>query len=837
MVLGPSTETLKPLYVIDGVIIESNAEGSALGGPGTSPLNNINPADIASIDVLKDAASAAIYGSRGSNGVVIITTKGGNFNQPAQVSVSQQLGMTDPTEQYDLLSGPEYAEYWNQAWIASGRDPSSSLVYDDPASEPDANWIDLVTRTGSLSQTNVNVQGGTSDLAYFISGGYRDEKGWTRGTELQRYNFNMNLEQRFGDRWSVGLRLSPSRTVNTRQNEDNNVASPQTYAGLAFPNVEPYDDQGNARGGFLRPSIGLSQFAGSPLINILDQDITLTTNQVLSQASVSFRPIERLQLESRFGVQFLSLRDNQRSGELTTDGFGSNGTGFAQYQEFLDYTWSNTATYAIEVGRSEFDLLAGFEMQRKTQTTLDVSGNTFGNDRLPTLNSAAEITDGGGFNTEANFVGYIGRIGYAFDNQLFVNLTARYDGSSRFGAENLYGFFPAISAAYDFADIINVGPKALSQFKLRASVGQTGNAGIGNFASLPLVQFGNDYNMTPGSIINQLANPDLTWERGTAFDIAVDFEAFDNRLTGSVGYYNRVTSDLLFNIPIPLTAGIGSGEVTVNAGEILNRGVEFQASVNIIQREDLIWSFRFNGATLHNEVKELVDNDGDNEPDDIISGQQLIRVGERLGSWYMPEYAGVDPENGDALFFNAEGEATSTYQQGDARRILGNPLPDFQGGFGTNLYFKGVDLAVWFEAALGHELYLSEGRFIRNNMAATWNQTRDMLNSWTPENTITDVPEARAFIPNGNQHSSRYLSDASFLRLRNVQIGYTFSDLNERGASLRLYLSGQNLLTFTDFEGLDPEANGDDINGWQRGDIFFSRPQSRIVTFGLNLNL
>jgi hypothetical protein len=427
------------------------------------------------------------------------------------------------------------------------------------------------------------------------------------------------------------------------------------------------------------------------------------------------------------------------------------------------------------------------------------------------------------------------RLGYAFDNRLFVNLSARYDGSSRFGAENIYGLFPAISAAYELSDLINA-PQVVNNLKLRASYGITGNAGIGNFSSRGLVAFGNDYNFTPGFILDQLANPELTWEQANTLDVGISFELLKNRITGELIYYNKTTTDLLFEVPIPLTAGVGSGQITLNAGEILNRGFEFQAAFNIIQKRDVQWSVRVNGATLTNEVKELVDNNGDGEPDDIISGRQLIRVGEALGSWYIPEYAGVDPENGNALFYNASGEITSTYAEGDARRILGNPLPDFQGGIGTNLYFKGLDVNVFFETALGHQLYLSEGRFISNNLSATWNQSIDQLNSWTPENRITDVPEARRS-SNGNQHSSRYLSDASFVRLRNVQVGYTLEDLNDRGANVRFFLSGQNLLTFTDFDGLDPEASNDDVNGWQRGNIFFSRPQSRIVTFGINLNL
>ncbi|MEL6274790.1 MAG: SusC/RagA family TonB-linked outer membrane protein, partial [Bacteroidota bacterium] len=535
--IGSINSDNQPLYVVDGVIMEANIEGFQLGGPGTNPLVNINPADIESIDVLKDAASAAIYGSRGSNGVVIITTKSGEFNQQARVSVNHYTGFTEPTEQYDLLSGPEYAAFWNQAFLAGGGDPASTDLYADPASEPDAQWLDRVTRTGSINETSANVSGGTNSLSYFIGGTYRDENGWVESTNLKRYSFRLNLEQRLGDKWRVGLNLNPTRTVNNRQNEDNNVASPQTYAALAFPNLDPFDENGNTRGGILRTSTGRAQFAGSPLINIEGQDVSLTTNQLIAKTFVSFQPLDGLTLKTEFGSQFLSLTDFTKASSETTDGFGSGGTASAQYQEVLNYTWESTASYLLDFGNSTLDLLAGISLQNNRQRTLDVNGNTFADDRLLTLNSAAEITGGGGFNTQYRFVGYLVRAGYSLNDKLFINASARLDGSSRFGSDNYYGLFPAISAGYDFAE--DLGSNVFSQLKLRASYGLTGNAGIGNFDSRGLVAFGNDYAGVPGFLLSQLDNTELTWETASTFDVAVDFELANGRIGGSIGYFNK----------------------------------------------------------------------------------------------------------------------------------------------------------------------------------------------------------------------------------------------------------------------------------------------------------
>lgn len=829
--VGSINSDNQPLYVVDGVIMEANIEGLALGGPGTNPLVNINPADIESIDVLKDAASAAIYGSRGSNGVVIITTKSGSFNQKAKVAVNTYFGLTNPTDQYELLSGPQYAEYWNRAFLAAGGDPASAQIYADPASEPDAQWLDLVTREGQVQETSANVSGGTNTISYFIGGTYRDEDGWVESTNLKRYSLRMNLEARLGDKWRAGLNLNPTRTVNNRQNEDNNVASPQTYAALAFPNLDPFDENGNTRGGIIRTSTGRAQFAGNPLINIEGQDISLTTNQVLAKTFVEFQPIEGLRLRSEFGTQFLSLSDFQKSSSLTTDGFGSGGTGQAQNQEVINYTWDNTASYLFDFGRSSLDVLGGFSVQNNSQRTLNVNGNTFADDRLLTLNSAAEITGGGGFNTGYRFVGYLARAIYSFDDKFFLNASARYDGSSRFGRDNIYGLFPAVSAAYDISRDIE---SPFSQLKLRASYGLTGNAGIGNFAPAGLVGFGNDYNAIPGFLLTQLENTELTWETARTFDVALDFTLASGFLDGTVGFYNKTSSDLLLAVPQPQTNGISS--LTLNAGEIQNTGIEFALNFSLINKPDFKWNFNINGATLKNEVKELVDNNGDGEPDDITSGQSLVRVGESIGSFYLIPYAGVDPENGDALFTNADGETSSTYPGGDSRIIAGNPLPDFSGGFGSNLMFKNIDFTFFFQASLGHQLYVSEGRFVENNLGATWNQRTTQLDAWTPDNTITNVPEARQGVTNGSQHSTRYISDADYLRLRNVQLGYTFDGLGKDGGSARVYVSGANLLTFTDFAGLDPEASGQDSNGYVQGNLFFSRPQTKTVTLGLNLN-
>jgi len=835
--VGSINASNQPLYVVDGVIINGNIESqNALGGPGTNPLVNINPNDIESVDVLKDAAAAAIYGSRGSNGVILITTKSGKFNQRPTAQVNYYAGWSEPTNQFDMLNGQQYAELWNRAARAVGLTPEDNPeTFYDVAAQPSTDWFDETIRDRAFVQeTSASVRGGTQTTKYYFGGTYRDEDGFVETTNLQRYSFRANIDQIISDKFTAGIQINPTRTVNDRQNEDNNVASPQTYAALFFPNVDARDENGEVRDGIVRTSIGRAQFAGTPLGNLVGQDITTTTTQILANAYLEYRPIPKLTLRTSLGSQYLQIVDKVKQGSGTTDGFGIGGSADAGNRDLFNWQWDNLATYRDEIGLHDFDVTLGFNMQREQVDDFFVSGQTFANDRLQTLASAAEITFGTGTGTLSTFVGYLGRINYSYNNRLLLTLSARVDGSSRFGANNRYGFFPAASAGYILFDDTQGVPGGLFNFlKVRGSWGRTGNAAIGNFDARGLVAFGNDYNFIPGFMFSRLENADLTWETGETTDFGVEFGMFNDRLRGSLAYFIRDTRDLLLDVPLPLTVGLVDPQISQNAGEIRNQGFEFDLNFDILNGP-FRWTLGVNGATLNNEVRRLVDNNGDGEDDDIVIGRNLIRVGETLGSWYMVDYAGVDPANGDAQFFDTEGNVI-TSAPSSARVVAGSPIPTFTGGLYTELEWKGFDLRVLFQAAMGHQLYLSEGRFYANNMSATWNQTTDILNAWTPDNPNTDVPEARLFTSNGNQHSTRYLSDADFVRLRNVQFGYTTQPIGASQMRFRFFFSGQNLLTFTDFAGLDPEASGQDSDDFRSGEIFFSRPQAKTYTFGVNM--
>ena len=842
----------QPLFVIDGIplAVDNDADGNILRGSnfgtggGTNQLANINQNDIESVEVLKDAAATALFGARGANGVVLITTKSGSAGK-TKVNVNYYAGISEPTKNFDLLNGTQYERLINYSGVSAKEitpagiraggynflDPISGGAFQNPEDAPNADFIDLVTRRAFLQQASASISGGTEKTQFYGGITYRDEEGWVRRTDLQRVSARLNLTQQVTDKFSVGLRINPTRTINNRQAEDNAIASPYTNGALSRPDLPPYNEDGTVFLGNL--------FGGSPLGNLLNQERTLTTYQILTNLNLSYDIAPGLTIRSEAGVDFTTNREQDRTQQDHTDASALNGQGWVQSAQGINFNWNNLIDYNITFGKSEINALAGVTYQYFDAKTVYAEANTFGSPLLPNLNSASEKLDADGIGTQYAFLGYLARVGYSYDNRYLLQVSGRYDGSSRFGENKQYGFFPAVSAGW----VLSEEPfledvEQLTFLKLRSSFGLTGNAEIGNFASRGLAGFGNNYNDLPGFEQENLENPDLTWEETAQFDIALDFGFLNDRISGTVGYFNKNTTGLLLEVPLPLEAGIATIPVSVfqnNIGGINNQGFEFEISGDVVRSDAFTWNAAFNISTLDNEVRALPDNDGNGEPDDIINGEYIHRVGEPLASFYVVRYAGVDPENGDAQFLNAEGEVTTAYSSSFAV-VAGDPYPDYFGGFTNTFRWKGIDATVFFQFSAGQSIYRSEGEFVNTNAFANFNQTTSQLNTWTPTNTNTDVPQARRFERNGSQPSSRYLEDASYIRLKNASLGYTLPQEWLSGASVRIFAQAQNLLTFTNFEGVDPEVSRNDQNSPLQGETFFSRPQSRVFTLGVDVN-
>jgi len=849
------TASSQPLIVIDGVPLVQENVGTAAGANGQSALASLNSNDIESFEILKDAAATALYGSRAANGVILITTKRGKSGKPT-VNFGGYAGWQEPTEFPDILSGPQFAELWNESLIGGleglGLDrasaeaalPGTGLAL-DPETVNNTNWLDLISREGFVQEYYANVSGGDENTRYYFGTSHRDEEGYLLGNNLKRSGVRVSIDQRISDKIQAGVSIAPTRTVIDRVDEENSVQAPYTFSFLLSPVGANVDEDGNL---IDDPSPFLRVFNGTPTINVDETQFTTTTTQTLANGYLDAEIFDGFSIRTELGASFFQFEERTKAGQRTTNGFPA---GFARAlnRQRLNYTWTNIATYQTSFNdRHNLQVQAGTQYQSSRTTQFFADGTGFPGDAFTTLNSRATASDVGGIDTEFDFFGVLGRIKYDFDQRYLFSFNVRRDGSSRFAEDNRFGIFPSVAVGWNIAeeDFFS-GVGFVNLLKLRTSYGQVGNAEIGNFDALALASGAAAYNGNPGTRATQLSNPELQWETTTQLDVSLDFGLFDNRLSGTVTYFNKQTEDLLLDVQIPATTGFAI--LTQNVGELSNTGIEIDLRGNV-NLGPVNWQLGFNIATINNEVEALAPGT------DIIrfgaDGENVVQVGEPLGAFSLVNYAGVDPANGDALYFevdengNLTDQTTNVYSLNN-RVISGDPFPDYYGGFTSNWSWKGLELNTFWQYTQGNEVFREEGQFSQTNMTSLFNQETSQLNYWTPENPNTDVPKpvnsAIFGLPaNGSQASTRYLEDASYIRLKTVSLAYTLpTELTSRiGISrARLFVMGQNLITITDYSGPDPEVNSNRAgnSNVSQGNTFFAAPQAKTYTFGVNFTL
>lgn len=852
------TANNQPLYVIDGIPLTTQSFSN--NGAETNPLADINFNDIASIDVLKDASAAAIYGARGSNGVVLITTKKGQAGK-TNFNVNYFGGVSEPTRKREFLNAGEYVGLYLEAAERAAiyeynQDPGAwdndiQLALDDYQGfvegrldryaggtdwrqaltgnpEVDANWQDEAFQTGGIQQIDINASGGNEKTRFYISGHFSDQNGIILRNDFKRYSGRINLDHAVSDRLKIGVNMSLAKTINNRLSNDNSFANPIQL--VAQPPIQPIIDPATG-------DINNNTLYFNGLLYVDNAFFTTEVFRNLSNVYGSYEIIPGLTFRSEFGLDLLTQNEEEYYGRKTFRNIGfENGLGANRWVQAVNYTTNNFFSFNKSINEvHNLETVLGMSYQEATTNVTSVEGITFPNDAFRQIASAAEISSGTSTETAYSFLSYFARANYNFKQKYLLSLSGRVDASSRFGADNKYGFFPAASAGWiiseeSFLDNINT----ISFLKIRASYGLTGNAEIDNFASRGLYE-GTAYAGVSGIYPSQIPNPDLKWETTTQTDIGIDFGFLNDRVTGELDYYVKNTNDLLLNVNVPLSVGFST--VYGNVGSLENKGVEIVLNTQNLVGE-FTWSTSFNFSRNRNKITDL---DGS-----IIEGGYVNRAveGEPLGVFYTVEYAGVDPANGDALYYindpeNLSDRSTTNFY-GDANRVVvGDPNPDFIAGISNNFSFKGIDLSVLFQGVYGNDIFQGGGSFMSSN--ANWfdNQTKDQLRRWQEPGDITDVPEARLGYDNGIGSSSRYITDGSYLRLKTVTLGYTLpQNISEliKMQKVRIYVSGQNLLTFTGYEGWDPEVNADYISGnISQGNDFYSAPQSRTITAGINI--
>ncbi len=835
----------QPLFVIDGVPQTDYRMGYTGDNAQVSPISNLNPNDIESIEVLKDASASALYGSRATNGVVMITTKKGKGGK-TQIKFSSQLGYQEPTNFIDMLNGEEYTKLMNEAY-SNATGGAEEQVLGSPDEAINTDWIDETMRQGFMQQYNLSASGGNEKTQFFSSFAFSDDEGYTKGNNFQRASGRLNVDHEVNDRLKLNARLSISRVVNDRVSGSNSISSASTLGLLQFPNIpvmgdgsdfygpedEFYQGQGvNFAAGF--SSHNLVQDLGESFHNSKTYKPTLSVGG-------NYEIMDDLTFTTDFSTEYIDMTDDIFWGLNGIDGGAQNGVLQNLSYTRLNYLTTNRLDYKFNVDEiHNFSFMAGYSFQKTIYDDFNVTGENFPSNDLNTMTSAAKVNSGGGTMEEVAFESYFGRINYDFMNKYLAEFTIRTDGSSRFGSDERYAVFPAGSLGWIVSEESFMDDVEFINFmKIRTGYGLTGNseiltsataadASVENYPALGLYNAGYGYGGEPGLASTRLANPNLRWEQTAQFNLGVNLSMFDNRVELEADYYNKVTTDLLLNLDLPATSGYTF--YTQNIGELTNEGVEFGlTSHNLVN--DFKWTTDFNIAFNQNVIKDI---QGRNLTNEIARAME----GEPIGVFYTVEYAGVDPETGDALFIDDEGNETSNYSD-NYRKIMGDPNPDFTGGLTNTFSYKGFDLRVFMQFSYGNDVYRSGGRFVETNMETVWNQQVTQLDRWQEPGDITDVPEAR-LAANGSQPSSRYIEDGSYLRFKNITFGYNLPKRLIQGTGfnkVRLYAQAQNWITITDYTGNDPEVTSNGTANVGQGITFLEAPTPRMLLFGIDVAL
>ncbi|MGI4739520.1 MAG: SusC/RagA family TonB-linked outer membrane protein [Janthinobacterium lividum] len=845
----------QPLYVVDGVPIVSDNLSST--SASSNPIADINPNDIESISVLKDAAASAIYGSRATNGVVLITTKRGKAGE-TRFNVGIQAGYSEPTHKREFLNAQEYVTLINEALVNSGRTPAANATrlsgYAAGATDPltyDTNWQDQVLQRAGFQQYDVNASGGTEKTRIYFSGQYSKQKGIIVTNQYERIAARFNVDHQATERLSFGLNLTPTRSVNNRVPNDNAFSTPMQV--VALPPITPLiDPRSGLVSGALDPTTGLPNTTFplyyNPILSLQGGSYVTTTYRVLGNLYAQLKLTKNLIFRSELGVDLLNQGEESYNGRITSRNSGpTNGSAFSANQTDAKLVVNNFVSYKNTFAeKHSLDLTVGtsFETSRINGTT--VSGTQFASDAYRTIDNASQITAGSSFTTGYALVSYFARASYAFAGKYLIGGSARLDGSSRFGVDRRYGIFPAGSVGWLISeeDFLK-GNTTLSLLKIRASIGKTGNQNFGNFASRTLYTSAG-YVGTPGQRPSQLGNNELNWESTVQYDAGLEFGFLHDRITGEVDLYRKNTTGLLLSLPVAGTSGFGT--YFTNVGSMRNQGLELSLTTrNFVG--DFTWTTSANAAINQNKILDLAG------PDILGSSLNRARAGQPLGEFIGPEYAGVDPANGNALYYLNTPNADGTLNRGTTTNInlatyvpVGNPNPSWTGGLTNTFTYKGFDLTATLVAVFGNQIYDGGAPYYSvgfNNGAD--NQTRDQLNRWQKPGDITNVPKAIYNGGNGIGASSRFVQNGDYGRLRSVVLGYNLpSSLAKRGflQSARVFVQGYNLATFTKYTGWDPEVSTDYVNGGgvtqtqaniNQGITFYTAPQARTYTVGINL--
>ncbi|MCF2493040.1 TonB-dependent receptor [Dyadobacter chenhuakuii] len=822
-----------PLYVIDGVFMNSNSmQTIGTGGKATSPIADINPNDIESLEVLRDAEATALYGSRGANGVILITTKRGKYNQKAKVSVNASYGLAKAEKLWDLTTGPEHAQLVNEWWVNIGKDtpslnrteanrpfrPASEGGRGLPEEQKTYDRLGEIFQTAPVQNYDLSVSGGTATTKYYIGGGYNSQESILKPINFNRASFKVNLDQKISDKVQIGVSNSFARTFRNQARAGDGPAGGLLQAALHTPTyLSPTNENGElvGRAGFDNVSLLLQHY-----------DVKSVSLRYIGNLYAEADILPNLKFRTSWGLDYNNYDENEYWNTFLISG-SPNGLATANNGQATTWINEQTLTYRQKIGtKHSFGILIGNTIQSDLNTGTTSTGRGFASNSFKLISSAATTTGSNSW-SKKNLASFFSRIDYNYGGKYLIDFSIRADGSSSFGADRRWGYFPSVGGAWRVKQenfLKNVA--VLSDLKIRASYGVTGNQnGLGSFAALGLWGSGSPYQGNPGIAPQQLANPDLQWERTSQFNAGADIAFFGDRLGIEVNVYSKYTSNGLLSLTLPATTGFAN--YRSNTAEISNKGFELAIRSVNFQNNTFSWTTSFNVARNINKIEKL-ENPLEYGSRSLI----LLQQGQPLYSFWVYKQLYVDPQTGNTVYEDVNKDGKITVAD---RQINGSIWPKFFGGLTNSITYKGFDINAFLAFQYGNKVYnhnkfFGEGGGARDAARIIFASNNDR---WQKPGDITDVPRPDGVnVNNYRDGGSRWLEDGSFIRLRSLAIGYT---IPVRGiSSLRLYVTGSNLFTITKYTGLDPESSSSSAQNEQGIDLG-TPPQPRSILVGVNL--
>ena len=907
----------EPLYVVDGLPINTgNTSQLGTGNQSTNGLNDLNPNDIATIEVLKDAASAAIYGSRASNGVVLITTKRGKAGK-VNVDLDYYSGVQSVWKRPQSLNGPQQTQLFLDeianrygvnadgsvttalatattkattyaslaeataytfrvsagARTLTGGSTATNNIYNyanngpvrplsqfqDPSTAPTTDWPGQVLRNAQLSNYGITFSGGSDQSRYRLSINYFDQPGTIIGSGYNRGSVRYTMDNKLSDKIRMGTSIGISRSVNNRVNNDNSIYGVLITARLTASDLPVYNPDGTyLKYGSLE----------NPVTAATEPIIKSANNRLIASQYTEFELIKNLKYRATFGLDATYGRDDRFYSTLTNAGASVNGSATQATLQDANFNHISSLNYSKTFGTDHtLNALGVVEYQRDAESDNFATVTGFPSNAIQELAAGATKSAISSSSTSSTLFSLLAKADYAYKGRYLFSGSVRRDNSSRFGQNNRVGYFPAFSAGWRIIDEPFLkDQQTVSELKLRGSFGQTGNQPVSNFGARGLIGVGYNYLDQGGLTLNQLANPDLRWERTSQTDVGLDLGFAQNRLYASVDLYYRHTTDLL--LPQSITYDTGFSSYSANVGSLENKGLEVAlTSVNIRNEgRGFNWETNFNISFNRNKVLDIANP----SPNGVAYGfaSRLI-AGQPLGAFYGYRvdhiFQSQDEINAlDAAAKKASGNASATYQTtatkpgdikfkdlngdgvitADDQQIMGSAQPKYYGGLTNTFRFMGVDLSVFLQYNVGNQIYNSPKSYVQG-MSTSYAGDLSTLNRWTPTNTNTDVPRAVYGDPNNNGRTSdRFLESGSFARIKSVVLGYTLpASVLGKGhlRTARIFVQAQNLVTFTKYSGLDPEVStfssgsGAATANAALGTDFFTYPQARTITGGVTV--